>query len=68
MPGEGFTNELHPADQLAGIRQFLKSLENGTKIIRGGADVTKAEIGFLKLEIAYLEKVLAAPRASSDKR
>jgi hypothetical protein len=44
---------------LAGIRKFLKALESGTKIIRGGADVTAQEIHFLKLEIAYLEKVVA---------
>jgi hypothetical protein len=51
--------DLEPKDELAGIRKFLKALESGTKIIRGGADVTAQEIHFLKLEIAYLEKVVA---------
>ena len=52
-------DEIDPADRLAGIRRFLRGLENGTNITRGGVDVTKAEINFLKLEIAYLEIYLA---------
>ena len=54
--------ELDPKDELAGLRKFLKALESGTKIIRAGADVTAQEIHFLKLEITYLEKVLAAAK------
>jgi len=45
--------------ELAGLRQFLNSLEDGSlKLARRGVDVTQEEIGVLKREIEHLEKVL----------
>jgi hypothetical protein len=48
--------EVAPAEALASLRQLVKSLQGGAKIIRQGVDVTKAELRMLNLEIAYLEK------------
>jgi hypothetical protein len=48
--------EVPPAEALASLRQLVKSLQGGAKIIRQGIDVTKAELRLLNLEIAYLEK------------
>jgi hypothetical protein len=48
--------EAPPAEALASLRQLVKSLQGGAKIIRQGVDVTKAELRMLNLEIAYLEK------------
>jgi len=51
-----FVREAPPAEALASLRQLVKSLQGGAKIIRQGVDVTKAELRMLNLEIAYLEK------------
>jgi hypothetical protein len=51
--------EATSVEALASLRQLVKSLEGGAKIIRQGADVTKAELRLLRLEISYLEKSLA---------
>ena len=59
-------DKLPPADELARLRQLVKSLESGAKIIRGGADVTKKELAILKREIVYLENLLEGPKAKSD--
>jgi hypothetical protein len=51
--------ELHPADELKGLRQFLEQLVSGDLTLhRHHIDVTKSEIAVVKREIAYLEKVL----------
>jgi hypothetical protein len=51
--------DLHPAEELKGLRQFLKALESGEMTIgRAGVDVTQKEIGILKREIARLEQIL----------
>jgi hypothetical protein len=54
------TEKLLHAEELARQRQLAKSLESGSKIIRGGKDVTQDELRIVKLEIAYLEKTLPA--------
>jgi hypothetical protein len=54
------TEKLPPAEELARLRQLVKALESGSKIIRGGQDVTQDELRKVKLEIAYLEKTLPA--------
>jgi hypothetical protein len=51
-------DKLPPAEELARLRQLVKALESGTKIIRGGADVTKQDLVILKREIVYLEKLV----------
>jgi len=48
--------EVPPAEALASLRQLVRSLQGGAKIIRRGVDVTQAELRMLNLEIAYLEK------------
>jgi len=48
------------ASELLRIRQLVKSLESGMKIIREGVDVTAEELKMLKLEIAYLEKTASS--------
>lgn len=48
--------QVPPAEALASLRQLVKSLQGGAKIIRQGVDVTKAELRMLNLEITYLEK------------
>jgi len=48
--------EVPPAEALASLRQLVKSLQGGAKIIRQGVDVSKAELRLLNLEIEYLEK------------
>jgi hypothetical protein len=50
--------EVPPAEALASLRQLVKSLQGGAKIIRQGVDVTHAELRMLNLEIAYLEKCM----------
>jgi hypothetical protein len=50
------------AEELHGLRQFLKALETpGTIISRNGVDVTRQEIAILRREIAYLEDAFARP-------
>jgi hypothetical protein len=52
-------DEPHPADELAGLRQFLERLESGyMRLRRNQVDVTKSESGILKHEIARLERIL----------
>ena len=51
-------DKLSPTEELARLRQLVKSIESGTKIIRAGVDVTKPELAILKREIVYLEKVV----------
>ena len=51
-------DKLSPTEELARLRQLVKSLESGTKIIRAGVDVTKQELAILRREIVYLEKVV----------
>ena len=47
-----------PASELSRIRQLVRSLESGMKIIREGVDVTADELKMLRLQITYLEKVM----------
>jgi hypothetical protein len=56
-----------PAQELGRLRQLVKALESGSKIIRGGKDVTQDELRKVKLEIAYLEKTLPAEPATQPK-
>ena len=52
-------DEPHPADELAGLRQFLERLESGyMRLRRNQVDVTKSESGILKHVIARLERIL----------
>ena len=52
-------DEGYRTDELAGLRQFLERLESGSlRLRRNQFDVTKIEIGFLKLEIGRLERIL----------
>jgi hypothetical protein len=52
--------DLHPADELKGLRQFLEKLESGElRLHRNHIDITKTEAAVVKREIAHLEKVLA---------
>ena len=46
---------LHSAE-LAHLRQVVKSLEGGAKVIRAGRDITQDELRSLRLGIAFLEK------------
>jgi hypothetical protein len=49
-------DERYRTDELAGLRQFLEKLESGSlRLRRNQFDVTKIEIGFLKLEIGRSE-------------
>ena len=48
--------QLSPAEELARLRQLVKTLEGGAKIIRAGSDITQDELRSLRLEIAFLEK------------
>jgi exonuclease VII small subunit len=53
-------DESPAADELAGLRQFLKRLESGDmKLTVNGLDSTENEIDILKLEIARLERVIS---------
>jgi hypothetical protein len=53
-------DESPAADELAGLRHFLKRLESGDmKLTINGVDSTQHEIGILKHEIAHLERVIA---------
>ena len=47
-------------DELAGLREFLATLERpGTSYRRNGLDIKTREIEILKREIAHLDAVLA---------
>ena len=53
-------DESPAADELAGLRHFLKRLESGDmKLTIYGVDGTLHEIEILKHEIARLERVIA---------
>jgi len=54
------TRDVPPAEALARLRELVKSLEGGAKIVRRGQNVTQAELRILNLQIAYLEKLLAS--------
>jgi hypothetical protein len=52
-------NDSRITDELAGLRAFLKRLENTElRLVRNGVDVSNDEIEVLKREIAHLEAVL----------
>ena len=53
-------DKLPPAEELARLRQLVRSLESGAKIIRGGANVTGKELTILNRKIADLEKLVEA--------
>ena len=53
-------DESPAADELAGLRNFIKRLESGDmKLMVNGVDGTQHEIDILKHEIAHLEQVIA---------
>ena len=54
--------KLSLAEELAHLRQLVKSLEGGAKIIRAGRDITQDELRILRLQIALLEKSIKEPR------
>jgi hypothetical protein len=55
-----FMDESPAADELSGLRHFLKRLESGDmKLTVNGVDSTQHEIDILKREIAHLERVIA---------
>lgn len=57
-------DKLHPADELAGLWQFLERLESGyVRLRRNQVDVTKSESSILKREICRLERVLNVPKS-----
>jgi hypothetical protein len=57
-------DKLRPADELAGLRQFLERLESGyVRLRRNQVDVTRSEIGILKREIARLERILGCAKS-----
>jgi hypothetical protein len=52
--------DIHPAHELAHLRDFFAQIEDGRlRLERGGMNVTKAEIAILRREIALLEVILA---------
>jgi hypothetical protein len=53
--------KLSLAEELAHLRQLVKSLEGGAKVIRAGRDITPDELRILRLEIAFLEKSIKEP-------
>ena len=57
----GCMEKLSPAEELARLRQLVKSLEGGAKIIRAGRDITQDELRILRQEIAFLEKSITEP-------
>jgi hypothetical protein len=49
-------------NELGRLRWEVAQIEVGARTLRrGGRDVTKLELGILKREIAFLEKVQARP-------
>jgi hypothetical protein len=57
-----------PADELAGLRQFLERLESGHMRLRHNqVDVTKSEVCILKGEIAQLEQILSRAKSLGPK-
>jgi hypothetical protein len=49
--------DIHPAEELALLRDFFAQLEDRRlRLERGGTNVTKAEIAILRREIAFLER------------
>ena len=53
--------EMHPAQELSHLRNFLARLNDGrlTLVRHHRTDVTKEEISVVRREIAFLEKLLA---------
>jgi hypothetical protein len=57
---------MHTVDELAGLRGFLTSLEAPhTVYTRQGVDVKPREIEILKLEIAYLDRILKSSKSQT---
>ena len=53
-------DESPAADELAGLRHFLKRLESGElKLMTNGVDGTQHEIDILTHEIARLQQIIA---------
>jgi hypothetical protein len=53
-------NDSRPADKLDLLRWEVEQMESGARTLRlNHRDFTQREIGILKLEIAFLEKVAA---------
>jgi hypothetical protein len=62
-------NDSRPIDDLALLRWEVSAMESGTRTFRrSGRDVTKHELGILKLEIAFLEKVSERARLGAVSR
>lgn len=62
MPGSRIVdmNDSRPTDELGALRFDVALMESGALTLRQShRDVTKREIGVLKREIAFLEKVAA---------
>jgi hypothetical protein len=55
------------AEELAHLRQLVKSLEGGAKVIRAGRDITQDELRILRLQIAFLEKSIKEPSPQTAK-
>jgi dihydroorotase len=52
--------EPRPTDELKVLRDLLARMEDGRlKMVSSGKDVTSKEVGILKREIAFLEKIIA---------
>jgi hypothetical protein len=55
----GDLSMLATVDELAQARMLLEQMNSGgLSMRRGGRDITQAEIGYLRLEIVFLEKCL----------
>jgi hypothetical protein len=51
-------NDSRPTDELGLLRWEVAQIESGSRTLwRNHRDVTKSELGILKREIAFLEKV-----------
>jgi hypothetical protein len=62
----GLMADMHPAEELAHLRDFLARLEDGRLTMsRHQTNVTKAEIGLVRREIVFLEKILARLEAEA---
>jgi len=58
-------SDSRPADKLELLRWEVEQMESGARTLRlNHRDVTKREIGILKLEITFLEKINARTLAS----
>jgi hypothetical protein len=59
------TRGLSLAEELTRLRQLVKSLEGGAKVIQEGRDITQDELRILKLQISYLEKSVSEPASQT---